>query len=118
MRIRAALNGRFQGPCVCHRNPALSYVARWTGSDWAVVGPGFDQPVSALVVCNNKLVAGGNFRTFDAQQNRHVAQWDGSQWQSIGAVLSNTVLELAVHQGSTVLMSRYLQTASSDCAKS
>jgi trimeric autotransporter adhesin len=77
-------------------------VARWTGSEWVAVGPGFDQPVSALAIYNGNLVAGGNFRTYDSRQIRNVAQWDGSEWQSIGAGLSSWVMDLAVHQGELI----------------
>lgn len=77
-------------------------VARWTGSGWIAVGDSLGQPVSALVDYNGVLVAGGNFRTFDANPIRYVAQWTGTQWAPIGGGLNNWVTELTVHQGDLV----------------
>ena len=82
-------------------------VVRWNGVSWDELGPGMEQPISALVDFNGVLVAGGNFSTAGGVQARFIAQWTGSQWLPIGNGLNGWVTSLTVHQGQLVAGSRY-----------
>lgn len=69
-------------------------IARWDGSMWHPVGPGFDDEVRALVMFNDELYAGGNFcSTADVQDCdptnflAGVARWDGEDWRRVGGGL-------------------------------
>ena len=81
-------------------------VVRWNGVSWDELGPGMEQPISALVDFNGVLVAGGYFSTAGGVQARFIAQWTGSQWLPVGDGLNSWVTSLIVHQGQLVAGSR------------
>ena len=47
-----------------------------------------DDPILALAVWNDRIVAGGWFAHADGADARGIAQWDGAAWQSIGSGVS------------------------------
>lgn len=67
-------------------------IARWDGSIWQSLGSGMsgdpeqtDCSVSALVVHNGTLIAGGNFTTAGGLTADSIARWDGYDWQPMGS---------------------------------
>ncbi len=68
---------------------AVGNVARWDGTQWNAMGDGFDADVSALVVWNNELYAGGEI-------TGGLARWDGAQWVDVGGGVGGSVSSLSV----------------------
>ncbi len=65
------------------------YVARWTGTDWEALGPGFDyidsqyRHVFSLGVWNDMLIVGGGFPGVDTVVGP-LAAWNGTDWLPLG----------------------------------
>jgi trimeric autotransporter adhesin len=79
-------------------------VARWDGSAWQPVGGGVTASmtsarVDALVVHDNKLIAGGRFEQAGGVPASNIASWDGSAWQPIGPGFTRGIQTLASYQG-------------------
>ena len=94
---------------------AQAKVIRWNGSQWEQLGEAFtgylgpsgpipeQQPwVSALIVHNGELIAGGSFSKVGAATCKGIARWDGSQWQAIGEGFTDAVAALTVHNGELI----------------
>ena len=65
---------------------SASRVARWDGSQWSALGPGFDDEVLSLQpLPNGHIIAGGRFITSGTNSMNGVARWNGSAWQPLGA---------------------------------
>lgn len=74
-------------------------IARWTGSEWALIGdgvmefgPGSAGVVSSFVITPTGLYAGGTFRYANASMDpptevNDVARWDGTSWHPMGGGL-------------------------------
>jgi hypothetical protein len=74
-------------------------IASWDGSSWQPLGSGMGPPgnvstgppdVSALIVYNGQLVAGGVFTTAGGVACSAVASWDGSSWHPLGSGMGTT----------------------------
>jgi len=78
-------------------------VARWDGTSWSALGPGFDDLVSALVAHDDglgggpALYAGGQFTASGPTALANVARWDGAAWSPLGSGTNGSVLALGVH---------------------
>lgn len=71
-------------------------IARWTGSEWELIGdglmensPGSAGNVNAIVFAPSGLYAGGTFRYANASfdpltEVNDVARWDGTRWHAMG----------------------------------
>jgi len=51
-------------------------VARWDGQDWAWLGSGTDGTVSSLIVHDNGLYVGGEFKYAGGKSSRAIGRWD------------------------------------------
>ncbi len=66
-------------------------IARWNGSNWAPLGSGMNNTVSALAVFDGGggagpvLYAGGSFTTAGGVAANRIARWDGSVWSPVGS---------------------------------
>jgi hypothetical protein len=59
-------------------------IARWDGTQWHPLGPGFNKSVYGVCVYNGVLYAGGDF-TFSGNVPLHyIAAWNGTSWHSTG----------------------------------
>jgi hypothetical protein len=71
-------------------------IAAWDGTSWSPLGAGVVggfsadmyptltyTPVSALIVYDGKLIAGGPFDSAGGVQRKRIASWDGSNWASL-----------------------------------
>ena len=67
---------------------AMKNIASYALSGWQACGTGVgnnSQPVKALTVFENKLIAGGYFSTMNSVENTaHIAAWDGAAWSALG----------------------------------
>jgi hypothetical protein len=79
---------------------AARNIARWDGTNWAALGPGFNGNVEALVVYNGALIAGGSFNASGSTTTNAIARWDGTLWQPMGRGVNSAVWELWVFNGS------------------
>ena len=89
-----------------------SHIARWDGERWHPLGSGlghrFTAPaVSALLVHDGALVAGGEFLLAGGRDANYVARWDGEQWSPLvgpgGNGVNARVDALAEYDGDLVL---------------
>ena len=67
----------------------VNNIARWNGSSWTPMGPGFRNPsssasVASLVIWNGDLYAGGSFSLSGTASVVGVARWNGSIWVPLG----------------------------------
>src|SRR5262249_45681269 len=73
--------------------------------------------VTALVVHDGSLIAGGEFTSLGGVAVSNVARWDGSQWNALGAGLSGgAVRVLRVHAGRLVAGGSFTATGSEPAA--
>lgn len=81
----------------------LNRVARWNGSTWSAVGPGFNSVTNALVVHDDglgsgpSLYAGGQFNATGGNQVNRIARWDGIQWIPLGTGMNDSVMSLTTY---------------------
>ncbi len=72
------------------------HIARWDGTSWSAIGPGFNHRVYALTVFDDgsgagpALYAGGVFSTVGGGAANHIARWDGTSWSALGSGTSGT----------------------------
>lgn len=66
---------------------AANHIARWDGSTWNAMGPGFNGPVRDLALAGSDLIAVGSFTTAGGLAVNRVARWNGSNWSAIGSGL-------------------------------
>ncbi len=79
--------------------PSPSYIARWDGFSWSVVGTdvlkGVDDIVHALAVHEGNLYIGGRFdRAGMILDANGIACWNGASWSGLGTGTDGTVLSL------------------------
>ncbi|MCI0629426.1 MAG: hypothetical protein L0Y44_02080 [Phycisphaerales bacterium] len=77
-------------------NVSANAIARWTGSTFQSFGSGMSggvpyTDVSALLVINNDLYAGGDFTHAGGAPAGNVAWWSGAAWSSMGGGLPGEV---------------------------
>lgn len=77
-------------------------LAFWDGTNWAGVGEGSFQGLSAKATClvasGTNVYAGGSFEYAGDVAARHIARWDGSQWHPLGSGIDGTVRQMAAHR--------------------
>ena len=82
---------------------SVSFLARWTGSEWLQISPRTNSYISCIVEYAGDLVAGGWFTHAGDVAASAIARWDGSQWRTLGAGMSGQyrpeVRALQVFQG-------------------
>jgi hypothetical protein len=71
-------------------NTKATNVAKWNGSGWSALGPGFYGYVYALAASGSKLYVASDYE---------VAQWDGTNWSALGPGPNGSVYALAVSAG-------------------
>jgi hypothetical protein len=86
-------------------------IVSWDGSSWDSLGSGLvgyyhypfyeDPVVFALIVYDNKLIAGGDFRIAGSDIQNRIAAWDGSYWYPI-SFISSPVHALAVYDNKLI----------------
>ncbi|NBD95797.1 MAG: hypothetical protein GVY11_04890 [Gammaproteobacteria bacterium] len=106
----------YAGGVSVHRagSKTVSHVARWTGSEWTVLGPddqgGVGGPVNAVLRHEGDLIVAGDFGLAGTTPARHIARWDGNDWHPLGSeALSGEVTGLAVWQGELVAIGRFFR---------
>ncbi len=83
---------------------AAPRIARFTGSTFAPVGPGFGNgQVNTLTTHNGSLYAGGTFTLSGAVSLNRIARFNSgsSTWVDVGAGVNSTVYKLASHNDGT-----------------
>ncbi len=75
-------------------------VARWTGSDFQVVGD-FSGQVHTIAAVNGKLYAGGEFATIGSVPAQYLAVYDPSSgnWSAVGVELDGAVRAILADRG-------------------
>lgn len=71
-------------------------IARWDGTDWAVIGSptnGTNNAVNALVIDGTDIIAGGTFTSAGGTAVNSIAKWDGSSWAALGSGLANADIQ-------------------------
>ncbi len=81
---------------------AANRIARWDGTSWAPLGSGMghdssDAWVSALMVHDGELVAGGRFTTAGGTAANRIAEWNGTRWAPLGTGLDEDVRALTTY---------------------
>jgi trimeric autotransporter adhesin len=71
-----------------------SRIAKWNGTSWSALGPGFvSGNVNALAVYNDgtgdAVYATGGFTTSGVTTVNRLAKWDGATWTMVGTGLNN-----------------------------
>lgn len=87
----------------CAENPeklSANYIAKWNGTIWSPLGSGMDGKVTALVVHNGELYAGGSFGNAGGKTADNIAKWNGSSWSAVGSGLNGQVYDLVSYDGS------------------
>ncbi len=62
-----------------------NYIAWWDGTNWQVIGEGFNGKVLALEVYQNQIVAGGEFTQSGTTNINYLAYWNGSSWTELAS---------------------------------
>lgn len=81
-------------------------VGRWGGTNWQLIGPSFDGPVTSLGFYRGRLVAGGRFTQVGNVPARSVAMWTGNAWTPLGTGFSGVVYALQEYVGRLVAAGR------------
>jgi hypothetical protein len=66
----------------------VNNIARWNGTTWQPMGPGFAGRVRSLAVFDGTIYAGGSFTALgDGTPMRNIARWDwaAGAWRPVGA---------------------------------
>jgi hypothetical protein len=107
----------------------VNCIAQWNGSSWLPVGGGVSGGfypvttcVSALMIYNNELIAGGDFNTAGGVDTGCIARWDGSLWQQLGSGMTGTgmlggwpvVNALTVYNGELIAGGRFVKAGGAD----
>ena len=58
-------------------------VARWDGSEWHPLGPGFNNTVYGLCLFQGSLIAGGSFTQSGNVQTPRIARWNHESWEAL-----------------------------------
>jgi trimeric autotransporter adhesin len=77
-------------------------VARWDGNEWSTVGNLPKSHLTALIVYQDQLIAGGFFTLTSGEQAR-VIRWDGQAWVPMSEGLSSTVGAFVIFEGRLML---------------
>ena len=76
------------GPFTNGGNVGANYLAQWNGTNWANVGTGPTDLVTALATATNgDLYASGWFSSIGGVSANYIAKWNGSSWSAMGSGL-------------------------------
>jgi hypothetical protein len=80
---------------------SASFVAKWNGTAWSIVGTtdhnGVDAPVRALAEFNGILYVGGFFSHAGGISAQNLASWNGVSWSAVGGGVNGPVKSLTVN---------------------
>ncbi|MBK7213870.1 MAG: T9SS type A sorting domain-containing protein [Bacteroidales bacterium] len=62
-------------------------IARWDGTAWHGIGPGFNSTVYGICEYNGELYAGGDFTMSGTTPLNYIAKWNGTNWIDPGFAL-------------------------------
>lgn len=96
----------------------VNHIAAWNGSQWSVLGEGFNGPVNALLVFNGEIIAAGEFTHAIGDASTpllRIARWDGAAWRPVGAGFDNTVHALGEHEGHLYAGGAFTQSGAQQC---
>jgi hypothetical protein len=68
-----------------------SYLAKWNGSSWDIVGTGVNGPIYALICKNNEVYVGGAFTSAGGVSVNNFAKWSGGVWSDVGGGFNDQV---------------------------
>ena len=74
-----------------------NHIAKWDGTNWAVLDSGVDGSVYALAVAGSDLYVGGAFNNAGGASATGIARWNGTTWSAVGSGLTGTVMALAIN---------------------
>ena len=86
---------------------AISGIMKWNGSAWTDVGGGLSGNIQnsaqllfphTMLVHENELYIGGNFRFAGTEEVNGLAKWDGSTWSGLDGGFNSTVYGLGVFE--------------------
>ncbi|MBD3161579.1 MAG: hypothetical protein GF346_05095, partial [Candidatus Eisenbacteria bacterium] len=83
---------------------------RWDGSAWHPLGEGPGTGVRALVVFEDRLVAGGSIPAGDVAGRIGVRSWDGARWTERGEGIPPPVERFTIHQGELIAGTGFRRT--------
>jgi hypothetical protein len=90
----------------------------WDGSDWnhmSTMTNGTNVPyVTALMVYNGELIAGGDFNVAGVVDCNRIARWDGSNWQPLSEGVNGTVHALYVYDNNLIVGGSFTSAGGSD----
>lgn len=83
---------------------STSNIAIWNGNNWDTLSSGVIKKngnpyISAMVVYNGNLYAGGSFDTAGNVPAKNIAMWNGTTWSAVGDGFNSTVSSLYVSNG-------------------
>jgi hypothetical protein len=70
-------------------NASLRGLARWNGSTWAKIAPGFDMAPGLFTTYHGELIAGGGFGSAGSVEAKGIARWDGQEWHPLGGGIAD-----------------------------
>jgi hypothetical protein len=76
---------------------------RWNGSQFALLGEGFNGWIRSAIVFNGQPVVVGKFTQSGSEATNHVARWDGSRWRAMGVGFNREVRTLTIHNNELVV---------------
>jgi len=81
-------------------------IARWDGTGWHALGPGFDGVAGSVAVHpNGAIVAAGSISVIGDPTQRHLLSWDGTSWSQVGDRLDGSPQNMIVRgNGDIVVM--------------
>ena len=98
------------------------HIARFDGSAWGPLGSGMhidpyygSASVSALMVYNGELIAGGYFTTAGGQTCVCIARWNGTSWQPVGEGVNNAVYAFTTYGGDLIAGGHFTLAGSAAC---
>lgn len=84
---------------------SIQGIMQWNGNSWEALGLGLNGNIAAtapvmfphqMLVHNDELYIGGNFKNAGGMEVNGIAKWDGSNWSALGAGFNNTVYSISV----------------------
>lgn len=84
---------------------SISGIMKWNGTAWTDVGGGLSGNIQnsapvmfphTMVVFENELYVGGNFRFAGATEVNGLAKWDGTNWSAMDGGFNSTVYGLGI----------------------